>query len=616
MFKSKEKRGQVTLFVILAIIVVALAISTYFIVTKTSILPKENQVEKYFKACVSEQIKQAVATAELQGGYLKLPAFDQGSEVFPFSSYLNFLSLDIPYWAYVSGNGIQKTQNPGIGDIEKQFSEYLVPYIKDCTNFEKLDQFKNLNITYGDIESISIKINSDYIESSIAMPLTIKGDDVDFRTTEHKINTKTAFGSLHKDSTTLFTQENNNKILEKYALDIINNYAPVEGIELSCVPKFWQTFEIKNNLKLALQENIQELKVSGSDYRLRYRENRYFIINSPISKQVNFLYLKSFPTKIDVFPNQGDYIRADPIGTQESLCSLGFCIIPYHFVYDAYFPVLIQVSSGTEIFQFPVLVVIEKMSARNTSNDTALSEFDLCSTPGQLGTVFTTSDNKPISSEISYRCLKQTCNIGSTNVSGNEARLTAKFPKCVNGYITAKADGYKETEVLASTNQPFTSTINLEKLYNLSIKLNAESSENAIIYFNSTDYSSTITYPQQKSIEIPEGDYNINVQMFKTSSLSLGAQETEKCVSVPVSGIPGMMGATTEQCYNLTLPSSQLTNVPIGGGNSEFSVTLGELASKNTINIQAQKFDAPKTTDDVLDIMDLISMSSLDITLE
>jgi len=613
----KSKKAQVTLFIILAIIIVALAFATYFIVTKTSLITTENDVETYFRTCVDEKVKEVVSTAELQGGYLELPVFEPGSEVFPFSNYFNFLALDIPYWYYVSGNGIQRVQHPEITQIEDQFADYLKPYIKDCTNFEKLNKFSSLNITYGDIENISIKIMPDYVESSITMPLTVKGQDVDFRKSEHKINTKTSFGSLYNDASTLFEQEKDTTVLEQYSLDIIHNYAPVEGLEISCVPKIWQKSQVQDDLKLALQENIQELKVSGSDYSLAEKENKYFVIDSPIKKQVNFLYLKNWPTKIDVWPNQGALLKAEPIGDQASLGFLGFCLIPYHFVYDASFPVLIQVSSGTEIFQFPVLVVIEKMSPRNlSSNETNPIEFDICSTPGQLGTIFTNSENNPIASDISYRCLKQTCEVGKTNVSGNEARLTTDFPKCVNGYVVAKSEGYKEAEVLVSTNEPFILSINLEKLYNLSLELNTVAGESAIISFNSTAYSTNVIYPQQRTIEIPEGNYNVRVQIYKQSELSLGTQETEKCISVPASGIPGMMGITTEQCYNLTLPASQLANVPTGGGYSDFFVTSTELKSSDKIKIQAEKFDVPKSAEEVIDVLDFINLSPLEINLE
>lgn len=612
----KSKKAQLTLFVIIGIIIVVLAVSIYFVVTKTSLITRENEVETYFKTCVDEKVKEVVATAELQGGFLELPQFESGSDVFPFSSYFNFLALDIPYWFYISGNGIQKIQQPKIEDIERQFGDYLKISIEDCTNFEKNSKFYGINITYENISDLKVNINANNIETIVYFPLLVKSQDIDFRISEHKISTSSSFGSLYNEASKFFNEETQKAILESYALDVINNYAPVDGLEISCAPKIWSKEQIQNDLRLAFQENIQSLKVSGSDYRLRYSENKYFVIRSSVTKQINFLYLKNWLTKIEVWPNEGAFLKAEPIGNQENLGSLGFCLIPYHFVYDASFPVLVQISDGTEIFQFPLLVVIDKMSPRNlTINETSQVEFDLCKTEGQTGTVFTSYQNKPISSEISFRCLMQTCKIGETNLSENEARLTAKFPKCVNGILTAQSRGYKDAEAVVSTNEPFILSMNLVPLYNLTIELNAEQDETAMISFASESYSTSVFYPQQSSLTIPEGNYEVKVQIQKPSSIVLGSQQVEECINIPASGIPGMMGMTTEQCYNLTLPSSQLTNVPIGGGLSDFYVTDAELKDSKKIKIQAEKFDVPQTSEDVMDIYDMISISPIKIDL-
>jgi len=50
---------------------------------------------------------------------------------------------------------------------------------------------------------------------------------------------------------------------------------------------------------------------------------------------------------------------ANPVGNQPGLGVLCFCYVPYHFVYNIGYPVLIQVYSGEEIFQFPVAVVVK-----------------------------------------------------------------------------------------------------------------------------------------------------------------------------------------------------------------------------------------------------------------
>jgi hypothetical protein len=612
--KRGQVKGQATLFIILAIVIVALVILLIFIFGKVS-LTKENEVESYFVSCIDNKMKQAVATAELQGGFLDLPGFEQGSEVYPSSNYLTFLALDIPYWNYVSGNGIYKTQKLTLSQIEAQFSKYLENAAKDCLNFR---DFSYLNVTHGSLQRVSVNINDNYIESTILLPIKAESPDMKYSIQEHKIKTQTNFGSLYKTASIIFDAQNERTIISNYSIDIINAYAPTTGLEISCMPKIWSKTQVSDELKEALQENLAAIKAKGSSYHLKSSENRYFVADfgQDIDKQVNFLYSKDWLTKIDIWPSDGDILRMDPIGNQQGLGILGFCIIPYHFVYDLDFPVLVQVTSGTEIFQFPMVIVIDKMIPQKASlNETLPITIDLCKTPGQIGTVFTSYNSQPVESSISFRCLMQTCEIDKTTIEGDKARLTTEFPKCVNGYIIARAPGYQDSEALVSSNEPFILDLTLEPVYELTLDIVLENDENAIITFTSEKYSQTIFYPEQTEINLSEGIYDVTVQIYKQTNLNLGSQEVEKCIKVPSAGIPGLLGMTTEQCYNLTLPSSQLTSVPIGGGKSQFSVTDQELKSARKIKISAEELDTPTDIDEIANIYDLIDATSLTITL-
>ena len=608
----KNKRAQLTLFIILAVVLIALALVLIFVFGNIS-LTKTNEVESYFISCVDDKMKTRVATAELQGGYLELPTFVQGSSNYPFSSYFRFLGLDIPYWAYISGNGIYQMQNQSIAQIESQFSEYLKKAAAECLEFRA---YSYLNITHGEVSKSSVKIYDTYIESTLILPIEVSGE-MAYRKSEHTIKTKTNFGSLYRAATEIFNAQNKRTILSNYSIDVINAYAPVDGLELSCAPKIWSKTEIINTLKKALQENIQAIKIKGSEYTLKSSKNRYFVADfGQINQQVNFLYTSTWPTKLDVWPSDNDIMRAYPIGNQQGLGIIGFCFIPYHFVYDLSFPVLVQVTSGTEIFQFPILIVIDKMIPQKANlNDTLPIEFDICSTPGQAGTVYTSYNSNPIEADISFRCLSQTCSIGSTKKDGDFSSLIEEFPKCSNGYVIASAQGYKNSEALVSTNEPFIVDIYLSPTYSLDLDLGLGTNENAILIFKSQGYDQTVFYPSQKKIDLSEGAYSVSLQIYKNSELSLGSQEVEKCIKVPAAGIPGTLGFTTEQCYSITIPASQLTSVPIGGGKAEFYATDEELKNSRKIKILSEKLETPNTIEEVMDVYTLINLNTLTITL-
>ena len=612
-FKMSSKRAQATLFIILAVAVVVVAAVLYFVFSGTSIISRQNEVEAYFISCVDEKVQEAVATAELQGGYLILPAFEQGSESFPFSSYFSFVTLDVPYWNYVSGNGIQKKNQPSLSDIEAQFNEYLKISLEDCTDFSQFSQ----EINSSDITDVSVNINSRSIETTIVMPLYVQGNDYEYRVSEHKIKTETSFGSLYETASQFFEENDRKNIIANYSLDVINAYVPTNGMEISCIPKVLSKNQVKETLKSALQENIQELKIKGSNFYLKKSENKYFVISldETTNKQFSFLYMKNWPTSIEVWPSEQDLIKIDPIGKEAGLGALGFCFIPYHLVYDLSFPVLIQITENTEMFQFPVLIIIDKMIPKNFDfNETIPVSIDICKDSGQIGTVFTKYGSQPIESKISFRCLSQTCSVGQT-IKDSDGKLTGLFPRCVNGYIVASSPGYKTSEALVSTNEPFIISMQLSRVYEMPIQINTEAGEKAIISFTSPDYSETVVYSDQTSINLTEGNYNVSVQLFRDSTISIGEQNIEKCISVPAPGISGMLGLKDQDCYNLTLPSSQFTSVPIGGGKTEFFMTDDELKNAKKIRIQAEKLSTPKSIDELMDVYDMINLPTLQIAL-
>ncbi|MBI2449818.1 hypothetical protein HYV49_06005, partial [Candidatus Pacearchaeota archaeon] len=123
------KRGQVTVFVIIAILIAG-SIIAYFIL-RGGILgveqpfAKESDAEQYFLGCVESSLREGIAILEERGGYIYAPAFEPGNKYSPTSSQLAFLGTGIPYWYYVSGSSIVKEQAPTLNNMEQQIGRYL-----------------------------------------------------------------------------------------------------------------------------------------------------------------------------------------------------------------------------------------------------------------------------------------------------------------------------------------------------------------------------------------------------------------------------------------------------------------------------------------------------------
>jgi hypothetical protein len=77
MIKKREKGGQVAIFIIIAILIVALAVLLYLYWPKLfpSTSPQTKNPSQYIQDCMEEKIKQAVDTVSLQGGSINPGAY-------------------------------------------------------------------------------------------------------------------------------------------------------------------------------------------------------------------------------------------------------------------------------------------------------------------------------------------------------------------------------------------------------------------------------------------------------------------------------------------------------------------------------------------------------------
>ena len=140
----------------------------------------------------------------------------------------------------------------------------------------------------------------------------------------------------------------------------------------------------------------------------------------------------------------------------------------------------------------------------------------------------------------------------------------------------------------------------MDKIYerNVDLKLDYSSyNGEAIISFISDDLSETIVYPDKRTVELSEGDYNISVYIYEDSSLRLEESTYEECVEIPRTGIGGIIGLTQEKCFEITLPSQIVSSALAGGGKEVYYITEYELQNSNKIEINAGSLPRPASLD-------------------
>ena len=123
------KRGthaQVSVFIIVAIALLA-GLGLFFLFRQGILIgqvpPEFKPVYEYYLSCIEEETIIASTIAGHQGGYIDTEklGFNPGSMYMPFSNQLDFLGSPVPYWYYISGNGIVKEQKPTKENIEGWF---------------------------------------------------------------------------------------------------------------------------------------------------------------------------------------------------------------------------------------------------------------------------------------------------------------------------------------------------------------------------------------------------------------------------------------------------------------------------------------------------------------
>ena len=590
-----HKKGQVTIFIILAVVLIA-GIVAYFIFGAGSVGGGNKNLQKAedaYKSCIIERAKLGISLLGQQGGYIYLDElpFYPGSAYMPSSSQLDFYGGSVPYWMFVSGNNILREQKPTMENMQSELTRFISEGMNSC-NFDEL----NAEGIYVDIYngSVSVKINDNSVDINLKNPIFISFDNQSATVSNHQVSVDSKLGKFYNLASKVYDKEKQDAFLENYGLDVMQLYAPNTGVDFSCAPKFFNEAQVKSNITQGLEDNINSLKVSGNYYSLNDPKHSYFVVDvgQKVDENVNFIYSGNWPTKIEM---NGDKL-VQPIGNQQGLGMFGLCFLPYHFVYNINFPVLVQFYDNNEIFQFGVVVVIKNSQSRNSilgDNETISGEQICANSNKQIGVSVYNLNQDPVSANLRFSCLGESCELGSS--SGSSSNFVV--PACVNGVLDAYADGYAPASTTISTNSEISANILMKKIYDVNVSMN--SSDKMTIVFSSADYSSVLNYPEEKSVGLVEGDYNITAYVYKNTTLNFPGVKDRRCLDVPSSSVGGLFGATQQKCYDLDIPAQEIDSALVGGGMAFDYFTEDQLSTTKDLKINVPMFKMPQKIEDL-----------------
>ncbi|MBR9702117.1 hypothetical protein GOV13_04310 [Candidatus Pacearchaeota archaeon] len=159
-----KERGQVTIFIIIALVIVGVVL--LFFVARGNL--STNDIPASFEpaynnlqSCFEEVSNEGAYAITLQGGYYNVPT----------DSSVVYFTEEVPYYYLDSKNYV-----PELETIEEELGDYISKNLDDCLDLEDFDK-QGFEIDKGK-SRISTKINERNIEIKIVSPITIrKGED-------------------------------------------------------------------------------------------------------------------------------------------------------------------------------------------------------------------------------------------------------------------------------------------------------------------------------------------------------------------------------------------------------------------------------------------------------
>jgi len=244
-----EKRGQVTVFVIIAIVLVAGVIAVFTLndgvrdFLSETFMGKDEKaiiIENYVNFCLEEALDKALFYNGLQGGYFITP----DNSIYYESENLT-LSRNIPYYLDKSKKILTEE------DLSDQLSLSVRNNFEECLDFDSLNEI-NSNLSYN-VESISLKsiLNIDQVKIELNFPVSINLGEKQILLREFNVEKETNYLLLY--------------FLSIELTDIQLEYE--NAICLSCI----STLAEENDLNIG---NNEAKGVNESEYVIVYQLNK------------------------------------------------------------------------------------------------------------------------------------------------------------------------------------------------------------------------------------------------------------------------------------------------------------------------------------------------------
>lgn len=374
-----NKKGQVTIFIIIGIVLLLSAGLTFYFVRIAeegeeeveliaTLVPVEfTQVKDYVEDCIKIIAIDALREFGEHGGYTSMSEDDFNFNINdPTESDAISISpasfSPIPYWWYlVSPNNCLNCQvfsAAPVGDLERILDRYVNSNLLSCINdFEPLKEQNFVFENIGEIDTNSIIAANDVI-FGVNYPFGVSKGASTTEIENFVIRIELDLGEILELALGISVNQVNGQYLEDILLHLISIYSgkdvdklpPTILVDNSPLIIRWSENLVREKLKEILSTNIHFIDVDRTKDANKINDpvyNIFFldILGKDYDLGVDFNYYSDWQIYLDIIPSHGDILEpTSDIQTFEPTPFPPFRINTYQFYYDVSFPVLVTLT--------------------------------------------------------------------------------------------------------------------------------------------------------------------------------------------------------------------------------------------------------------------------------
>lgn len=628
----KTKKAQLTIFIIVAIVLlIIVAIAIYLsevtsFVRSSEVPPEFLPIQAYVEECIEIVALRGIDILSSQGGYIYIPSQIARNR----RTHLSIANgaLKIPYWNY---QGIYAI--PSNSFVEDEISKYVEENIGECIQVMYDSDFfrEKFNINPRSEASAETFLNNEDTTVRINLQIQVEekstGELVGLEEFQAKLNIR--LRKMLNLGSMIVEAERRDLFLENITIDLMamNKDIPFTGITFSCNRPRWYIKDIKEQIQTTMYYHIPKIRFRNTKYepfladdevyeyyggynlgdiyygnlpRGTPPEDAYdyfnFLIdaNLPPSEDfsVGLMYLPEWGMNVHSRPSEGGVMYANYMqGNIEFLRFL--CVNFYHFTYDVVYPVKFTVYDTKSLdgqgyaFDFAIPVQImrnqgDRGALANTIFEPLPQYYDYCDITGDSAVDIRARGidefgmyNFLREVNITYDCLKFICDLGviEYDLVSQTYRLMAELPDaCYGGFLQAEKEGY-----LDSRKQIFDETeiiLEMKKLKEFDFEVVKHT-----YYSNSQELgpAEPLSDWQNVSISISYSEDDSNLHQYALFPIQTAEDDGTEHTST--SKISLVMDDAT---YKLDMFLHRRTGI-IGGYTGNWTVSAEELAGASKI---------------------------------